>query len=80
MYTCDTCNFECRNHDEMEAHEANHLGLTVEELHKYNALKSFASYMGSVVSTTKNEATEAKFDKAIKDLIDFEKEHNILNT
>ena len=63
----------------MEEHEANHIGLTVEELHQYNKLKSLAAYMGSVVSTAKNELTEAQFDKTIKDLIDFEKQHNIKN-
>lgn len=41
------------------------------------ALKSFANYMGSVVSHTKNEATDKAFDDAIQNLLDFEKEHGI---
>ena len=40
---------------------------------QYRALKSFANYMGSVVSHTKNEATDKAFDDAIQNLLDFEK-------
>lgn len=40
-------------------------------------LKSYAAYMGSVVSRIKNEETEQKFDEAIQNLLDFEKEHGI---
>ena len=57
--------------------EADHLGLTVKEMEQYRALKSFANYMGSVVSHTKNEATDKAFDDAIQNLLDFEKEHGI---
>lgn len=61
----------------MEEHEANHLGLTVEELHNYSALKSFARYMGGVIYHTSNDETRAKFDKAIEDLVAFEEAHKI---
>lgn len=77
MYVCETCGYESRSFEEMEKHEASHLGLTVNELHSYNALKSFAKYMGGVISHTSNEETRAKYDKAIEDLWAFEKEHNI---
>ena len=40
-------------------------------------MKSFVNYMGSVVSHTKNEATDKAFDDAIQNLLDFEKEHGI---
>ena len=33
--------------------------------------------MGCVVSRIKNEETEQKFDEAIQNLLDFEKEHGI---
>lgn len=58
-------------------HEADHLGLTVKEMEQYRALKSFAAYMGSFVSHTKNKVTDKKFDDAIQNLLDFEKEHGI---
>lgn len=77
MYVCETCGYESRSFNDMEEHEANHLGLTVEELHNYNALKSFARYMGGVISHTSNDETRAKFDKAIEDLVAFEEAHKI---
>lgn len=77
MYICETCGYESRSFDDMEEHEANHLGLTVEELHNYNSLKSFARYMGGVISHTSNDETRAKFDKAIEDLVAFEEAHKI---
>lgn len=77
MYVCETCGFECKDGKEMMKHEASHLGLTVEELEIYNSLKSYARYMGSVISNRNNDETREKFDKAIEDLMAFEKEHNI---
>lgn len=77
MYVCETCGYESRSFEDMEKHEANHLGLTVKELHNYNALKSFARYMGGVISHTSNEETRGKFDKAVEDLVAFEQEHNL---
>lgn len=77
MYVCETCGYESRSFDDMEEHEASHLGLTVAELHNYNALKSFARYMGGVISHTSNDKTRAKFDKAIEDLVAFEEAHKI---
>lgn len=77
VYVCETCGCESKSFDDMEAHEAGHLGLTVKELHEYNALKSFAKYMGGIVSNASNDETREKFDKAIDDLIAFEEKHNI---
>ena len=77
IYVCETCGCESKNCDEMREHEASHLGLTVKEMEAYNALKSFARYMGSVVSNTNNETTRKRFDESIEDLIAFEKEYGI---
>ena len=77
MYVCETCGFECKDGKEMMKHEADHLGLTAEELETYNSLKSYARYIGSVISKTNNNETREKFDKAIEDLMAFEKVHNI---
>lgn len=79
VYVCETCGYENRDVDEMRKHEAAHLGLTVKEMDEYRALKSFASYMGSVISKINNEETQQKFDKAIEAVIDFEKRHSIRN-
>lgn len=77
VFVCDTCGYESRDCDDMRNHEASHLGLTVEEMESYMALKSFAAYMGSVVSSKNNEETRSKFDEAIEKLLAFEKEHDI---
>ena len=79
MYVCETCGYESKDYRDMKSHEASHLGLTVEEAETYRALKSFAAYMGSVVTETKNEETERKYDEAVEKLIAFEKEHGIRN-
>lgn len=76
-YVCETCGYKSRSFDDMEQHEADHLGLTVVELHEYHALKRFASYMGSVIFEKKNEETEKQFDKAVGDLMAFEEKHNL---
>lgn len=77
MYVCETCGYKSEDAKEIMQHEADHLGLTVEEMEQYRALKSFASYMGSVVSHAKNEATDKAFDDAIQNLLDFEQKHGI---
>ena len=61
----------------MRKHEASHLGLTIEEMETYRALKSFAAYMGSVVANRNNEETRNKFDESVEKLVTFEKGHGI---
>ena len=77
MYVCETGGYESKDAKEIMQHEADHLGLTVKEMEQYRALKSFANYMGSVVSHTKNEATDKAFDNAIQNLLNYEKRHGI---
>lgn len=77
VYVCETCGYESKDAEEIMQHEADHLGLTVKEMEQYRALKSFASYVGFLVSQTKNEVTDKAFDDAIQNLLDFEKEHGI---
>ena len=77
VYVCETCGYKSEDAEEIMQHEADHLGLTVKEMEQYRALKSFAAYMGSVVSHTKNDATYKAFDDVIQKLLEFEKEHRI---
>lgn len=77
VYVCENCGYESGDVEEMRKHEASHLGLTVEEMESYRALKSFASYMVSVVASRNNEETRSKFDEAVEKLVAFEKEHGI---
>ena len=57
VYVCETCGYESRDVEDMRKHEASHLGLTVEEMETYRALKSFAAYMVllSQTETTKKQ-------------------------
>lgn len=77
MHVCETCGYESKSFDDMEKHEANHLGLTVEELHEYAALRSFAEYISGVISHTNTTKTRAACYRAIADLENFQKEHHI---
>lgn len=77
VYVCETCGYKSEDAEEIMQHEADHLGLTVKEMEQYRALKSFVSYVSFLVSQTKNAATDKAFDDAIRDLLDFEKEHGI---
>ena len=77
MYVCETCEFECRSIKKMMEHEAEHLGLTVKELEKYNAIQSWIKYVSGVVATTNNKRTREEYDKAIENLIAFEEKHGI---
>ena len=77
VYVCETCGYESRDVEDMRKHEASHLGLTVEEMETYRALKSFAAYMGSVVANRNNEETRNKFDESVEKLVTFEKEPGI---
>lgn len=77
VYVCETCGYKSEDAKEIMQHEADHLGLTVEEMEQYRALKSFVVYMSYVISYTKNKATDKAFNDAIQNLLDFEQEHGI---
>ena len=77
VYVCETCGYKSEDAKEIMQHEADHLGLTVKEMEQYRALKSFAAYMGSIISHTKNGETYKIFNDAIQNLLNFEKEHGI---
>ena len=80
MYVCETCGYENRSRDDVEEHEASHLGLTVKEMHEYQSLISFAQYMSWKNSYASNEETRRKFDEAIDNLVSFEEEHGLKET
>lgn len=81
IYTCDFCGFNSEVAIETETHEATHFrnGLTLEEYRDWKGLKEIASHMGAKVSLCKNENTENEFNKAIEELLTFEKNHGIVN-
>lgn len=75
VYVCEVCGYECRNSEEMSKHEAAHFGLTVEELHEYNAIKSFVRYADDLNSRKDNDNTRNMLDEAMEKLSEFEKKH-----
>jgi len=77
VYVCEYCGKESMSHDGIEECEAAHMGLTVAEKHKWDALKSAAEYFGYIVSTKNNEHTRATYDEAIEKLVLFEQSHGI---
>lgn len=77
MYVCETCGFESKDFNEMEAHEASHLGLTYDELLQYRKLQEAASQAGIATYYKNNATTQKQFDEAIEALVLFEKEHGI---
>lgn len=78
VYVCETCGYESRVQDEVELCEAKHIGLqSLEDKHAYDALQGLVKHCSQVVSVRSNEQTRAAYDKAIRDLIAFEKEHNM---
>lgn len=79
IYTCDFCGYQSSDFDHMRKHEAAHLGLTVEEMESYRALRSFAAHMKTMISIRNNERFNKKYDEAVKNVIAFEKEHGIQN-
>ena len=79
IYECKTCGKKSDNREEILECESAHLGLTIAEKKTYDFLKERVEHAGYVVSRTKNEETDKAFDKAINELIAFEKEFGIKN-
>ena len=77
IYECKTCRKKSENKEDILECEAAHLGLTIAEKKTYDFLKERVKYASSVVSRTKNEETDKAFDKAVNELMDFEKEFGI---
>lgn len=77
VYECEICGKISSIEKEIVECEASHLGLTLEESIEYQNLKRKVVKASANVAYTKNIKTEAAFDKAIKDMIAFEKKHGI---
>ena len=77
VYVCEQCGYESRDMREMQLHEANHFGLTVEEMEIYRALKSFVAYTSYVISNNNTREAREQYNDAMRKLVSFEKEHRI---
>lgn len=77
VYECEKCGMKSQTYNEIWECEASHLGLTSKEMVKYTDLKETVRYWSSVVSSTNNNDTRGKLDRAIEKLIVFEEKYDI---
>lgn len=86
VYTCEFCGYECRGYDEMMTHEADHLGITIDELNTYIRLKrSLRWHRRCATEPIKDPDYKDKYLargkenllKTREKIANFEKEHNI---
>ncbi len=77
VYECKICRKKSKDRTEITKCEASHMKLSPEEYTRYQRLKKNAERAGRVVSIRKNEETDWNFDKAVLELLLFEREHGL---
>ena len=77
IYQCEYCDFTGTK-DQCEEHEAKHLGMSVSEYRHYKKLKEEVNDASYTVNRRKNAKTEAAYDRAIKNLLEFEQMHGLI--
>lgn len=77
VYVCETCGYEDTNANNMELHEAIHLGLTANQLREYKALKAHAIHMENILYGNDNDETRRAYNQAVDQVTQFEIAHNI---
>ena len=77
MYVCECCGKESTDAKKIESCEATDLGLTIEQLQEYREMQWRAESWGAIVSRRNNQENRTGEEKAIRELLEFEKEHAI---
>lgn len=77
IYCCQFCGEEFSIQESARAHEAEHYGLTTEELTHWLVLSTRAAFAGHGVGVVNNPTTRAAFDQAIEALCNFETKHHL---
>lgn len=77
IYVCENCGKESRNREDILRCEAEHLGLSVEEKHEYDHLKTLVQRWASTVGRTCNQDTRSALDSCATKLLAFEVEHKM---
>ena len=77
MFVCETCGYESKDFRHMQEHEDSHLELTAEESAEYQSLKANIEVTNRMSILRHNNETRSKYNKAIEDLIAFERQHGI---
>ena len=78
MFVCETCGFQTSNLEEMQTHEAAHLGLTFVEYEQYNTLRSMLRYLKELRLTDDRDEVREKLEQYSVELFEFEEKHNII--
>lgn len=85
-YTCEFCGYECKDYDDMMNHEANHLGITTNDLKTYIQLKRSLTWHKrcATVPVKDPDCREKHLERGQENLLkteekisNFEKTHNI---
>lgn len=77
VYICEMCNKESTNPVEIIKCECSHLGIDLNILNKWRELRDNAAKAGQQYSIRHNADTDAAFDKAVIELVEFERKHNL---
>ena len=80
IYVCETCKYENKDALKMRHHEAEHLGLTLNELREYEILKRELSAVCAEFASHNTAKARATFQSTLDHLVAFEKEHNLNNS
>lgn len=76
-YVCENCGKESRDMQEIDACEAAHFGLSVNELHEYQLLNLKATRYVRFAQNTNSQRTRDQEEQAIRELLEFERKHGI---
>ena len=77
IYVCETCKYENKDALEMRHHEAEHLGLTLNELREYEVLKQAVANKSLELAKGSTVKVRQEFQDTLDQLLQFEKEHNL---
>ena len=77
IYICETCGKQSFDATEIIKCECKHLGITPDILTEWKRLKNKVEAESRNIYYQKNNENEQRLDDAIKDLIDFETQHNL---
>lgn len=79
IYVCDVCGKESANPIEIIKCECSHLGIDLNILYKWRELRDNAAKAGQQYSIRHNADTDAAFDKAVIELVEFERKHSLID-
>lgn len=78
MYVCEKCKKESSDINEIKLCEAKHYGLnSIEELEEYDLLVKIFDDASRILSCAQNPELLQRQDDALKELMNYEKEHNM---